>query len=50
MKKLKPLKYCHVFGGIRNLNFHGWLNEITIERLRNEGCKVKGTTETKPVS
>lgn len=47
MKKLKQLTYCHVVGGIRNLNFHGWLNEKTIERLRNEGCKVKETAKTK---
>ena len=35
------LKYCYVTGGKRNLNFHGWLNEMTIERLINEGCNIK---------
>lgn len=35
------LKYCYVTGGIKNLNFHAWLSGITIERLKNEGCKIK---------
>ena len=35
------MKYCYVTGGIKNLNFHGWLNEATIRRLKNEGCSIK---------
>lgn len=35
------LHYCYVYGGKRNLNFHGWLNNLTIERLENEGCTVE---------
>ena len=35
------LKYCYVAGGIRNLNFHAWLNDKTIERLKNDGCKIE---------
>lgn len=38
---ITQLKYCYVTGGIRNLNFHAWLNEITIERLKNEGCEIE---------
>ena len=38
---ITQLKYCYVRGGIKNLNFHAWLSEITIERLKNEGCKIK---------
>ena len=34
------LKYCYVTGGKNNLNFHAWLNYITIEKLITEGCKV----------
>lgn len=30
---ITQLKYCYVTGGIRNLNFHAWLNEITIDGL-----------------
>lgn len=37
---LKPLKYCYVIGGKDNLNFHAWLSDITITRLKNDGCKV----------
>lgn len=32
------MHYCYIYGGERELNFHGWL---TIERLRNEGCTVE---------
>lgn len=35
------LHYCYVYGGKRNLNFHGWLNNITIKNLKNEGCIVE---------
>lgn len=35
------LHYCYVYGGKRNLNFHGWLNNMTIESLENEGCTVE---------
>lgn len=35
------MHYCYVCGGERKLNFHGWLSDITIERLRNEGCTVE---------
>ncbi len=35
------MHYCYVYGGKRNLNFHGWLNDITIEKLENEGCTVE---------
>lgn len=35
------LHYCYVYGGKRNLNFHGWLNNATIESLENEGCTVE---------
>lgn len=35
------LHYCYVHGGKRNLDFHGCLNNVTIENLRNEGCMVK---------
>lgn len=38
---LKPLKYCHVTGGVKNFNFHGWLSEVTINILRSDGCNVK---------
>ena len=30
-----------MYGGQRNLNFHAWLNDISIERLENEGCTVE---------
>ena len=40
-KMITRLKYCYVTGGIKNLNFHAWLSEITIERLKNEGCKIE---------
>lgn len=35
------MHYCYIYGGPRNLNFHGWLNDMSIERLRNEGCTVE---------
>lgn len=35
------MHYCYIYGGERELNFHGWLNDMTIERLRNEGCTVE---------
>lgn len=35
------MHYCYVYGGERCLNFHGWLNGTTIERLENEGCVVE---------
>lgn len=35
------LHYCYVYGGKRNLNFHGWLNNITIKNLKNKGCVVE---------
>lgn len=34
------MHYCYVHGGKRNLSFHGWLNNMTIEGLENEGCTV----------
>lgn len=35
------MHYCYVYGGKRNLNFHGWLNNTSIERLENDGCTVE---------
>lgn len=35
------MHYCYVCGGKRNLNFHGWLSNISIETLRSEGCTVE---------
>lgn len=35
------MHYCYVYGGKRNLNFHGWLNYLTIKRLESEGCTVE---------
>ena len=35
------IHYCYVYGGKRNLNFHGWLNNVSIERLRSEDCTVE---------
>lgn len=35
------MHYCYVYGGKRDLNFHGWLNNFTIERLKKEGCIVE---------
>ena len=35
------MHYCYVYGGKRNLNFHGWLSNISIEKLRSEGCTVE---------
>ena len=35
------MHYCYVYGGERCLNFHGWLNDMTIERLKNEGCIIE---------
>lgn len=34
------LKFCYVTGGKDNLNFHAWLSDITIQRLKIDGCKV----------
>ena len=36
----KVLKYCHVIGGKDNLDFHAYLSDITIARLKKDGCKV----------
>lgn len=36
----KSLKFCHVIGGKNNLNFHAYLSDITIQRLKIDGCKV----------
>lgn len=33
--------YCYVFGGKENYNFHGWLNHMTIKKLKSEGCTVE---------
>lgn len=33
--------YCYVTGGVNNLNFHTWLATSTIEKLKNDGCKIK---------
>ena len=35
------IHYCYVCGGKRNLNFHGWLSNMSIERLRSEDCTVE---------
>lgn len=35
------IHYCYVYGGKRNLNFHGWLSNVSIERFRNEDCIVE---------
>ena len=35
------MHYCYVYGGKRNLNFHGWLSNMSIERLRSEDCAVE---------
>lgn len=40
-KESNKMHYCYVYGGKRNLNFHGWLNDITIEKLEDEGCTVE---------
>lgn len=37
---LKLLKFCYVTGGKDNLDFHAWLSDITIQRLKIDGCKV----------
>ena len=34
------MHYCYVYGGRRDLNFHGRLNNVSIECLENEGCTV----------
>ena len=39
-KMFKVLKYCHVIGGKDNLDFHAYLSDITIARLKKDGCKV----------
>lgn len=35
------MHYCYVYGGKRNLNFHGWLNNMSIEMFESEGCIVE---------
>ena len=35
------MHYCYVYGGKKNLSFHGWLNGTTIERLEKESCVVE---------
>lgn len=35
------MHYCYVYGGKRNLNFHGWLNYLTIKRLEMENEYLK---------
>lgn len=37
----KKLHYCYVYGGKRSLNFHAWLSDMTIKRLKSEGCTIK---------
>ena len=37
---LKALKFCYVTGGKDNLDFHAYLSDITIQRLKLDGCKV----------
>lgn len=37
----EKLHYCYVYGGERNLNFHAWLSNMTIKRLKSEGCIIK---------
>ena len=39
--KPQPLKYCYVTGGKNHLNFHGWLSELTINRLVTDGCNIE---------
>lgn len=36
----QKLKFCHVIGGKNNLDFHGWLSDMTINILKNDGCKI----------
>ena len=38
---MNNMHYCYVYGSLRNLNFHGWLSNMSIERLRSEGCTVE---------
>ena len=40
-RRMNNMHYCYVYGGLRNLNFYGWLSNMSIERLRNEGCTVE---------
>lgn len=35
------MHYCYVSGGKENYNFHGWLNHMTIKKLKSEGCTVE---------
>ena len=35
------MHYCYVYGGKRNMNFHCWLSNISIERLRSEDYIVE---------
>ena len=37
---IRALKFCHVIGGKDNLDYHAWLSDITIQRLKIDGCKV----------
>lgn len=32
--------YCHVVGGNKNYNFHGYLCENDIEYYKSQGCRV----------
>ena len=41
MRVNSDMHYCYVYGGKRNLNFHGWLSNISIEKLRSEYCTVE---------
>lgn len=38
---MSHLYYCCVHGGKKNFDFHGWLSNVTIENLKNEGCVVQ---------
>lgn len=37
---LKSLKFCYVTGGKNNFDFHAWLSDISIQRLKIDGCRV----------
>lgn len=36
------MHYCHVYGCVNNnqLNFHGWLNDITIKEFQTNGYTI----------
>ena len=38
--EFKPLKFYHIVGGKNNLNYHAWMNEHSIEKLKNDGCEI----------